>query len=158
MIPKVTFYYEDKLTVVITQAVERYFLHVKSSFDYGLETGGIIVGTLNSGPIITITDVTTSQRKDVRHKFRFLRAANGHQSIMDRLWQESGYRKMYLGEWHTHPESIPSPSGVDVRSWQSIARKKHNTPWALFIILGQQTFRLWTIDNGVVKELELGVE
>lgn len=148
-----TFCYKDKLTVAISPTVENYFSNMKSSFDYSLETGGILVGTLNGGPIITITDVTTSQPKDVRHKFRFFRAADGHQSLMDQLWEESDYRKMYLGEWHTHPEPIPSPSTVDIWGWKSIAKRRQNTPWTLFVILGQQGFRIWTVEDGRVKEL-----
>lgn len=153
MISTLTFHYQDKLTVIISPAVEQHFSDMKLSFDYSLETGGILIGTLSSGPIITITDVTISQPKDVRHKFRFHRSADGHQSLMDQLWVESAYRKMYLGEWHTHPELIPLPSRVDIGGWRSIARKKQNTPWVLFIILGQQTFHLWTIDNGLERKL-----
>lgn len=155
MISTLTFHYQDKLSVIISPTVEQHFSDMKSSFNYSLETGGILIGTLSIGPIITITDVTISQPKDVHHRFRFLRSAEGHQSLMDQLWEESGYRKMYLGEWHTHPELIPSPSRVDVCGWRSIARKKQNTPWVLFIILGQQTLRFWTIDNGLVRELIL---
>ena len=77
---------------------------------------------------------------------------------MDQLWEESDYRKMYLGEWHTHPEAIPSPSRIDICGWKSIAKKRQNTPWTLFVILGQQTFKIWTVEDQVVKELTLGEE
>lgn len=155
MISKVTFHYQNKLTVVFSPTVEQQFFNMKSSFNYSLETGGILIGTLSSGPIITITDATVSQPKDICHKFRFFRSAEGHQSHMDHLWKESGYRKMYLGEWHTHPEPIPSPSMVDIFGWKSIAKRRQNTPWTLFIILGQQIFKVWTVDSGLVKELTL---
>lgn len=158
MISTLTFHYQDKLAVIISPAVEQHFSDMKSSFNHSLETGGILIGTLSSGPIITITDVTISQPKDVRHKFRFLRSADGHQSLMDQLWEESGYRKMYLGEWHTHPELVPSPSRIDICGWKSIARKRQNTPWSLFIILGRQFFKIWTIEGGVVKELTLDAQ
>lgn len=158
MISTLTFHYQDKLDVIISPAVELHFSDMKSSFNYNLETGGILIGTLNKGPTITITDITTSQSKDVRHKFRFFRSADGHQSLMDQLWEESGYRKMYLGEWHTHPEAIPSPSKIDICGWKSIAKKRQNTPWTLFVILGQQTFKIWTVEDQVVKELTLGEE
>lgn len=153
MISAVTFHYQNKLTVIISPAVDHFFSNMKSGFNYSLETGGILVGMLNSGPTITITDVTTAQSKDIRHKFRFRRSADEHQSLMDQLWEESGYRKMYLGEWHTHPEAIPSPSGVDICGWKAIAKKRQNTPWALFIILGQHTYKIWTIEGCAIKEL-----
>lgn len=149
-----TFYYQDQLKVVLAPTVEDFFKITKSS-SYRLETGGIIVGTLNSGPTITITDITRSQPNDIRQRFRFFRSASRHQLHMDQLWKESGYRKMYLGEWHTHSEPIPSPSKVDIGGWKSIAKKEQNSPWMLFIILGQCTFRIWTVDKGKVKELTL---
>lgn len=158
MISAVTFHYQDKLTVIISPIVEQFFSNIKSSFSYSVETGGIIIGMLSSGPTITITDVTMAQSRDVHHKFRFFRSADGHQSLMDQLWEESGYRKMYLGEWHTHPEAIPSPSRVDICGWKSIAKKTQNTPWTLFIILGQQAFKIWTVENQTVKELTLGAK
>jgi integrative and conjugative element protein (TIGR02256 family) len=72
---------------------------------------------------------------------------------MDRLWEESGYQKMYLGEWHTHREPRPVPSGIDIFGWASIARRRQNAPWMLFLILGQTELRLWTIYKGEAKEL-----
>lgn len=141
MISAVTFHYQDKLTVIISPIVEQYFSNMKSSFSYSLETGGILIGMLSSGPTITITDVTMAQPKDVRHKFRFFRSADGHQSLMDQLWEESGYRKMYLGEWHTHPEAIPSPSRVDICGWKSIAKKGKTHPGHYLLFWGNKLLR-----------------
>ena len=40
----------------------------------------------------------------------------------------------YVGEWHTHPEPVPSPSGQDCANWRNLVRQtKH--PLA-FVILG----------------------
>lgn len=153
-----TFYYTNKLTVVFAPEVERFFEDLKASYDYRLETGGILAGTLSNGPIITITDVTSPQLQDVRQRYRFKRSDAGHQTLMDQLWDESGYQKMYLGEWHTHRESRPVPSRIDTFGWTSIARRRQNAPWMLFLILGQTELRLWTIYKGEVKELRSNAE
>ena len=153
-----TFYYSDKLTVTISPNVEDFFLELKESFEYNIEIGGIMAGIFNSGPIITITDVTTPQSKDSCKRFRFLRSETEHQAIMDQLWAESCYQKMYVGEWHTHCESVPSPSWIDTSGWKARVKKTQNTPWILFLILGQQSLRLWTVDAGVVKELSLNAK
>lgn len=150
-----TFHYGDKLTVIFSPKVERFFLELKNSYNYHLETGGILIGTLSYGPVITITDATSPQPQDMQQRFRFKRSDAGHQSLMDQLWEESSYQKMYLGEWHTHQETRPVPSGVDTSGWLTIARRKQNAPWMLFLILGQADLRLWTVYRGRIKELTL---
>jgi integrative and conjugative element protein (TIGR02256 family) len=39
----------------------------------------------------------------------------------------------YLGEWHTHPEVLPSPSSLDISEWQLICRRKA-TPMVFMIV------------------------
>lgn len=150
-----TFRYSNELTVTFSPEVESFFQGLKDSYDFQLETGGILIGTLSNGPVITVTDATSPQSKDMRQRFRFKRSDAGHQSIMDQLWKESSYQKMYLGEWHTHQETRPVPSGVDTRGWLTIARRKQNAPRMLFLILGQADLRLWTVYRGRIKELTL---
>lgn len=148
-----TFHYSDMLTVVFEPPVEQFFAEIEETFDYRLESGGILVGTRKPGTLLTVTDVTSPQKSDRRLPFRFRRSPTGHQKIMDALWEESGYEKMYLGEWHTHREPRPTPSSVDTSGWKRLAKSKQNTPWMLFLILGQQELRLWTVDGQSVKEL-----
>lgn len=152
------FSYQNKLEVLISPTVEKFLRNIKTSYDYRVENGGILIGTVDSKSLVTITNITEAQPKDRCLKFHFFRSPNGHQSIMDELWIESNYRKMYLGEWHTHSEPIPIPSKVDIAGWKSIAKRKQNSTWMLFIILGKQSFRLWTVDNGNIKELTLNAQ
>ena len=147
------FHHSDALTVVFEPAIEQFFTDMKATFDYRLESGGILVGTRKPGTLLTVTDISVPQNKDLRLPSRFRRSPAGHQKIMDALWEDSGYQKMYLGEWHTHREPRPAPSPVDTSGWKSLAKGKQNTPWMLFLILGQQELRLWTIDGQSVKEL-----
>ncbi len=153
-----TFSYLNKLTVVFAPEIESFFERIRTSHDYHLETGGILVGTLKSGPILTITDVTSPQKQDKQQRFRFKRSAFGHQTLMDQLWEASGFTKMYLGEWHTHCELKPKPSMVDMLGWISIARRRQNSPWMIFMILGQSELRLWTYYDGNVRELSENAE
>ena len=148
-----TFHYDDKLTVYISEDIISFFEILKIAGNFYLENGGILVGTLNRGPVLTITDVSTPYPKDVRQRSRFKRVDSQHQSKMDRLWADSGYQKMYLGEWHTHNEDIPSPSSIDISGWLSKANEVHNTPWLVFLILGKHSLRLWTLDGCQVQEL-----
>jgi integrative and conjugative element protein (TIGR02256 family) len=146
-------YSHDNLTVTLTPIVEQFFKNLISSYDFRYESGGILVGTMKDGVHLEITDITVPQPKDRRLPFGFHRAESGHQQHMDNLWEQSGYQKMYLGEWHTHREAYPLPSCIDTSGWRKIARKKQNSPWMLFLIVGQREFHLWTVSQGVIKEL-----
>lgn len=147
------FQYDDKLTVEFSTEVENFFQSWMDNDNYLLEAGGILVGTVHSSSRITITDITTPQYGDNRLPYRFLRSEKAHQNKMDALWRQSGFKKMYLGEWHTHREPYPHPSYIDTIGWKKIAKKSHNSSWMLFLILGQEELRLWTIEKGKKKEL-----
>jgi len=72
---------------------------------------------------------------------------------MDKIWENSDFETLYLGEWHTHREDYPNPSQIDICNWRKIACKGQNSPWMLFIIVGMSEYRIWTIDNGIVNLL-----
>jgi integrative and conjugative element protein (TIGR02256 family) len=68
----------------------------------------------------------------------------------------------YVGDWHTHPESIPHPSGTDYSSMSDCFRKsKHALNAFLLVIAGHGRFprslHLSLHDrHGCVKELDAG--
>ena len=45
----------------------------------------------------------------------------------------------YLGEWHTHPESHPQPSHLDMREWLNICGRRR----APMIFIIQGTISCW---------------
>jgi integrative and conjugative element protein (TIGR02256 family) len=52
-----------------------------------------------------------------------------------RRWRDSGRTVTFVGEWHTHPEAVPSPSSLDRNTWRGIARK-HKIGPLVFVIRG----------------------
>lgn len=50
------------------------------------------------------------------------------------MWHQSGGLVDYLGEWHTHPQALPTPSSVDIREWH-VLLKKYSGP-LVFVVLG----------------------
>ena len=97
------------------------------------EIGGLLLG-YRKGSDIQITNITHPHEEDEKSKFYFKRKAKGHQKQTTDLWKFSSNTIDWLGEWHTHPEKVPSPSRIDVRSWRHLVRR-HNKPMA-FIISG----------------------
>lgn len=100
------------------------------------EAGGILMG-YRRGPHTHVTEATLPTARDVQRRFGFFRHATHHQRVALRRWKESGETMDYVGEWHTHPEDDPSPSGIDLRHWRNIAQAS-SKPMA-FLIVGRSS-------------------
>lgn len=47
----------------------------------------------------------------------------------------------FIGDWHTHPERIPTPSRSDIRSIrQAVLRSKHHLNGFVLLIAGTEKF------------------
>lgn len=61
---------------------------------------------------------------------------------------------MYLGEWHTHPQSRPTPSYIDKQSWKRLVKRSiTESPIVIFLIIGIETIEL-LIGNKSDSKLE----
>jgi integrative and conjugative element protein (TIGR02256 family) len=109
------------------------------------EAGGVLMGRfIHNSLDIVIDDVTVPMRGDVRGRFKFLRDRYRHQQILNQVWQDSGRTTHYLGEWHTHPEPIPTPSATDLRDWgRRLQEDVFSSSTLLFIIVGIEVLRIW---------------
>lgn len=126
--------------------------------DDASEAGGILIGRvlLASGDIL-VDHATKPTVQDQRSRFRFLRARESAQQIVDEAWAQSDGSQIYLGEWHTHPEDTPSPSWWDRCNWRHIARcAKYEQDALLFLIVGRVNIGAWeTTRNGTIFPLSV---
>jgi integrative and conjugative element protein (TIGR02256 family) len=76
------------------------------------EAGGILLGKVYEDSII-IDTVSTPSIEDKSGRYFFERNVKKAQEIVRRSWNESGGERIYLGEWHTHPEGKPIASTDD---------------------------------------------
>jgi integrative and conjugative element protein (TIGR02256 family) len=83
------------------------------------EGGGVLLG-YRRGNHLHVTQATVPSERDERSRFSFDRFDRRHGWFVMRRWKGSNQRCDYLGEWHTHPESHPSPSGTDEREWRKL--------------------------------------
>jgi integrative and conjugative element protein (TIGR02256 family) len=54
-------------------------------------------------------------------------------------WRISDETMDYIGEWHTHPESNPQPSTLDLDEWRKICARRQDP----MVFLIQGTVRHW---------------
>jgi integrative and conjugative element protein (TIGR02256 family) len=99
------------------------------------EAGGILIGQYR-GPHVELVACTLPFRGDVRTKFGFQRSDAGHAVRAKEAWERSGRVQTCVGEWHTHPEDYPTPSQVDLRTWDQLRVKLRDDP-LVFMIFGR---------------------
>jgi len=120
-----------------------------------LEAGGVLIGRHLLGTEDIVADyVTTPMQGDKRTRFSFYRGQKQHQRAVDRAWAASGGVYTYLGEWHTHPESVPSPSCLDRREHIRTIQTARCSHPIFFLILGTETARTWEAGSAMyIREI-----
>jgi integrative and conjugative element protein (TIGR02256 family) len=111
------------------------------------EAGGILLGRLIIGSEDIVVDQALGpSSEDRRRRCSFFRARRPAQSLVDHAWKNSKQTLNYLGEWHTHPEADPSPSGTDRQDWSRIAAEAtFEQSSLLFVIVGRIHLRVWEV-------------
>lgn len=97
------------------------------------ESGGLLLG-YRRDKHVHIVLATTPQPDDKRNRYRFLRCSSSHQRFALQQWKQSDNKIDYVGEWHTHPESDPSPSSLDTSEWRKICGRREQR--MVFLIVG----------------------
>lgn len=109
------------------------------------EAGGVLLGRhLVASPHRVVDDITEPMTGDKRSRYQFKRGHSSHQRRIDAAWEASGATCAYLGEWHTHPESIPNPSSIDLDDWRRrLLEDLFDRDILHFIIVGTHAIRAW---------------
>jgi integrative and conjugative element protein (TIGR02256 family) len=124
--------------ILIAAAVVQQIRRHRQLTAFSTEAGGILLG-LRRGRHLEVTMATTPKRADWRSRLGFHRLSRFHQKHATRAWLRFQRTVDYLGEWHTHPERFPTPSGIDRAEWGKLTRSR--TSDLLFVIVG--TEGLW---------------
>jgi len=101
------------------------------------ESGGLLLGTVHARGLL-VTVATKPTKWDRRFRYLFERLPFGHQSTAHRLWRGSGGLTRYIGEWHTHPQDMPSPSTIDLAEWRKLACVRADERPLLAVIVGRE--------------------
>jgi len=131
---------DTRLYILIEKPVWEFLFSYAQTDSKATEAGGIFLG-YRAGNHIHVTSATGPLPNDKRARLSFDRLDAGHQHAAHNAWTESGCTIDYIGDWHTHPQRIPSPSSKDYVEWKKLTKalpKPH-----LFAIVGTSDSRLW---------------
>jgi integrative and conjugative element protein (TIGR02256 family) len=116
------------------------------------ESGGVLLGTVHERGLL-VTIATTPTRFDRQLRFLFERLPFGHRAVAKRQWHLSAGTTRYIGEWHTHPQDIPLPSGIDLIEWQKLAKKRADKRPLLAVIVGRHDLHVELAHGNGHREL-----
>lgn len=118
------------------------------------ESGGIIIGYYIDDFSYVVTDITVPTSFDKSSRYNFVRSSVAAQKALSVLFIISGGKKIYLGEWHSHPENIPTPSHLDCKSIkEQLQKNKLNSNLIFMIIIGNEGISISSITKkGISKQ------
>lgn len=114
------------------------------------EADGILLGRIIvHAPRAVVDEVTEPSQWDRWTRFSFFRAKEPAQRAINRAWSKSDQTRIYLGDWHTHPEDDPTPSALDRREWINLSRTAtYEQDVLFFVIAGRREIRAWEVMRG----------
>lgn len=99
------------------------------------EAGGQLFGRL-AGNAVTVVRATGPRPTDIRTRYSYQPDRKAEQAEIDDAHRRGLF---FLGDWHTHPESVPNPSPQDLHSIAETFKKStHHLNGFLLVIAGTQ--------------------
>lgn len=145
--------YNGKYVVLASEVFQKINSYRQTSpTDY--EAGGVLLGRIFSD-VISIDGISEPSSEDKSGRHYFFRNVKKAQRIVNDAWEKSNGEQIYLGEWHTHPESRPVPSADD----RLLIKNMHNhtkmeIDFLFMFILGQSNHFISVLDKeGGFREL-----
>ena len=109
------------------------------------ESGGVLLGRLIvSTEDVVVDEVTTPGPYDEGSRYLFRRSRRSAQPRVTAAWHGTDGTRIYLGDWHSHPENEPHSSSIDRLDWsRTLRRATYEQDFLLFAIVGQQSIAIW---------------
>ena len=117
------------------------------------EVGGILLGKVIKNEYIIIETITEPTIYDRSNFFGFIRNKKQAQKNINKYWELSDGEIIYLGEWHTHNENIPTPSFEDKKTMNNLlltSRLEIDFLFAVIVGIQDNYFGIQT-KNGLKK-------
>lgn len=118
------------------------------------ESGGILLG-YRKNEHLHVVQATLPGKFDRSTYDSFFRKDWSHQLLATKEWAQSGFKVDWLGEWHSHPESIPMPSCIDINTWKKQANNRQVL--MVYLIIGIETDWVGVMNEGWSDPLQLEI-
>lgn len=129
--------------MIAEEALRRLYSYRQVSV-HAPEAGGALLGKLLQPEGVGVVEAMTWPGKgDRQTRFGFFRSERHHREAQ-RYWRMTAQTGAYLGLWHTHPETVPTPSSVDLEDWKRALQKDvYPGQGLLFVIVGTDAVGFW---------------
>lgn len=141
--------YNDKYIILSENVVNR-ISHYKQNEPTAHEAGGILLGKVFDDTIY-IDAISEPSSEDESGRNYFYRNVEKAQNIVEYAWRESNGERIYLGEWHTHPEKVPKPSIDDKKLIANmLEHSKMEIDFLIMVIAGTSDYFVGVRDTSSV--------
>ena len=138
--------------VVLSETIFSVFKNYIQDELHKNESGGLLLGAI-VGNTIYVSKASIPSKFDKATRTSFHRDKDIAQIIVDYEFENSGGKMFYVGEWHTHPEDYPTPSGQDRKmTIEQYNKSRLSQPFSLMIIQGKKGVYLALYDGNKIIE------
>ena len=99
--------------IYISKETGNSFHKTLKALDLSKESGGILLGYNKGNGILHITNVLICENTSLNKESEFMPSYDEYIRQVIKLFKTGKGRVKYIGEWHTHPFGITSPSFSD---------------------------------------------
>lgn len=127
---------EDRVLCFAPRVVARFRMHRQHRL-WRKEAGGQLFATM-TGSMIEIREATGPRPSDRRSLFGYVPDRAAEQAEIKARY---GRGLHFIGDWHTHRQSLPQPSSTDLHSMQDMfKRSDHDASGFILVVVGTEPF------------------
>lgn len=134
--------------VIKDELVRRIARHGRDKYPY--EFGGLLLGRYSNNNKMVVIEQTVLPKKYESSRYYFERGSEGLKEVLE-LYYTAKPSLIYVGEWHTHPDSPASPSAMDLKSMRELASDPNvliNNPVLMILEMRKRQFNSeWYLFN-----------
>ncbi|MCH8247966.1 MAG: Mov34/MPN/PAD-1 family protein [Proteobacteria bacterium] len=121
--------------LVLSDAVVKHIVSNRQSRSGQAEAGGQLFATFEDSTVL-VTRATGPRKADHRSRFCFIPHRVSERREIKQLFKAGLH---FVGDWHTHPQSVPRPSEIDLSNISDMfAKSRHGLAGFVLIIAGTE--------------------